>query len=79
MGAASSDAVEPSLAGMASGLLNAGQYLGSGAGAAVTGVAIDAAGWSALAWCCALGPILCGIGMLWLMRLQQARTARLGS
>ncbi|KAL1529457.1 hypothetical protein AB1Y20_000404 [Prymnesium parvum] len=72
MAAASSDNVEPALAGMASGLLNAGQYMGSGAGAMYAGVMIDAFGWRALSWCCALGPMLTAAGMLWLMRVRRS-------
>ena len=70
MAASSSDHVEPALAGMASGLLNAAQYMGSGSGAVVTGIAIEGAGWSAFGWCCSPGPILSAAGMLWLMRLR---------
>jgi predicted MFS family arabinose efflux permease len=61
--------VKPELTGMASGLLNAGQYMGSGLGAVTAGTLIDALGWKALALTCAIGPLLTGLGMFRLIGL----------
>ena len=74
MGAASGDFVPPHLAGMASGLLNAGQYFGSGSGALLIGWVVDSTGsWSAFPATVSLGPLVLVVSMAWLMWLQRVR------
>lgn len=72
MGAASGDFVHPRLAGMASGLLNAGQYVGAGTSALVVGWVVDVTGsWSTFPMTVSLGPLVLVVAMAWLMWLQR--------
>ena len=74
MGAASADFVEPRLSGMASGILNAGQYIGAGAATVITGSVVGAVGWSAMPAVVAAGPLLACTATSVLIWLQKKET-----
>ena len=60
------------LAGVTSGLLNGGQYFGSGLSALLTGWAVDLTGsWSVFPAAVSLGPLLTLAATVWLMWLQR--------